>query len=323
MNPSSHPVLFRRLKTGASSLISILSLTFVALVLWEGVDHQALLRFFSAELLPVMSGVALVYTLTLFAPTFGWFVLLRESMDGSVHLKDATVVYGRTLIGKYLPGNVFHYISRQLIGANYGWTQSALAVASVQEVLLVTSAGASLSLVGILVGEPIRISGISSEIVLVVGVLGAIGPWLLMAFLHFAPSFVRLPKFLLSATVHFRPLVLLKSFVSYVAFIGLSAILLWVFAAVMGKGINLSVVVGGYGLIYVLSYLAPGAPGGIGVREALLILVLEEQLGAGPSGLIVVALRVAMICGEAVYFALSILLGAPSEKTSKKHDMTI
>jgi len=61
-------------------------------------------------------------------------------------------------------------------------------------------------------------------------------------------------------------------------------------------------------LAWAVGFVTPGAPAGIGVREALLLVVLSPTLGAADASLLTLALRVATTLGDILCFAIGMWL---------------
>ena len=74
-----------------------------------------------------------------------WRDLLRVQGHGP-GLRWAISTYGVTQLAKYIPGNVFHFVSRQLSGAAGGLPHGVLARSSLHELLSLAAAGLVISL---------------------------------------------------------------------------------------------------------------------------------------------------------------------------------
>jgi uncharacterized membrane protein YbhN (UPF0104 family) len=59
-------------------------------------------------------------------------------------------------------------------------------------------------------------------------------------------------------------------------------------------------------------FLTPGAPGGLGVREAVLVALLVGPLGEGSALAVALAWRVATLGGEVIFFATSFVGRGPA-----------
>ena len=51
-----------------------------------------------------------------------------------------------------------------------------------------------------------------------------------------------------------------------------------------------------------MGFVVPGAAAGVGVREAVLVLILEQHLGADAALLVALALRVVTTLGDLLFF---------------------
>ena len=61
----------------------------------------------------------------------------------------------------------------------------------------------------------------------------------------------------------------------------------------------------GYALAFLLGYIVPGAPGGIGIREVIMVGLFSTTIGAGPALGIAVLLRFASIVGDFLSVAIA------------------
>jgi uncharacterized membrane protein YbhN (UPF0104 family) len=62
-----------------------------------------------------------------------------------------------------------------------------------------------------------------------------------------------------------------------------------------------------FAIAWIAGYLVPGAPGGLGVREAMMVMVLSPVLGAGAAVGLSLTLRLTTTLGDAVAFGLGII----------------
>ena len=64
----------------------------------------------------------------------GFALILAGTGVQNVTFRDVLDVYGRSGIAKYLPGNVFHYVGRNVLARRFKWSQIAVAVSSALEI---------------------------------------------------------------------------------------------------------------------------------------------------------------------------------------------
>ncbi len=85
------------------------------------------------------SGV-LVKTVTVFLSAGAWCLWLEYFAGRRCARREALRVYAKANIGKYLPGNVMHYVERNLFAAKLNLSQKQIAAASICEVLSIVLA---------------------------------------------------------------------------------------------------------------------------------------------------------------------------------------
>jgi hypothetical protein len=69
-----------------------------------------------------------------------------------------------------------------------------------------------------------------------------------------------------------------------------------------------------FALAWVVGFVTPGAPGGLGVREGLMLLMLAPVFSAASASVLVIALRIATTLGDVLILITGFLL------LPKRHD---
>lgn len=64
-----------------------------------------------------------------------WKIWLFYFTKNKICTFDAQRVYAKANIGKYLPGNVMHYVERNIFAAKLGLDQNAVALSSIFEII--------------------------------------------------------------------------------------------------------------------------------------------------------------------------------------------
>lgn len=296
--------MIKRLLPTIKLTVVVLSLAFLGHSLWNSLTPDLLLRLWDGRTACVLLGIAVVYCFALLLPALAWAELVLANRGASkARRTDLLAIYGSTLVAKYLPGNVFHLIGRQTAGASHGLRQSAVALATLYEALLMVSAGVGVSVgIGWLGGYDWHnaVPWMPPSVMILALCGGGLLPWLVAGLLWLGKGWwgERLGQ----VTIPLSGLAL--SWTIYAAFLAVSSLLLWGVAVTLGGNAPLQPILGLYSLIYILSYLAPGAPGGVGVREALIVLMLGPLLGNGVAGLAGLCLRLSMTMGELLLFGL-------------------
>jgi uncharacterized membrane protein YbhN (UPF0104 family) len=220
---------------------------------------------------------------------------------------DASAVWARSQFAKYLPGNVFHYLSRQLLGRALGVSHASLAASAVLEL-------ASTVLAAVLIGTyaATAVPGSGRRL----GVLGfatALGALMVLAWpvldrrLREWPVTGRLMRELPRVGASRMLGLVGPSVVMHAAFLsGTGAILYALVLATNPAGtVPATPVVAAYALAWLVGTLTPGAPGGLGIREAVLTLELAPLVGQPHAASLALALRAVTLGGDGLLAAVA------------------
>ncbi|HEX5078769.1 MAG TPA: hypothetical protein VFV80_06415 [Geminicoccaceae bacterium] len=285
----------------------VASLGFVGIQLWRHAPWRLAGTHLETLAAAVLGG-ALLYGVAGLLLSSAWYQLLAGGATAPARCHHA--VYGRTQIAKYLPGNVFHLVGRQLAGRRLGHGQARLALASLLEVLLLALIAGALSLPllwrwldpGLLWAAALTAPALVLIAVrwgrrhdlacgLVTGAAGGCG---------------RAARRLLAAAA------------LYAAFFLVVAAILWALVRSVSEPGGVSIGLAGsvpvVALAWLVGFATPGSSAGIGVREAMLIAALEGTLGAPAGTLVALALRFVTVAGDVVFFLLGVRLGLPGAR---------
>lgn len=280
------------------------SLAFIGLQLWDNAPWQLAGAHLQALTAATIGG-ALLYGVAGFLLSSAWYQLLRPGGGATASLSCHHAVYGRTQIAKYLPGNVFHLVGRQVMGGRLGHGQARLAFASLLEALLLVLTAAALSL-------PMAWRWFDGGLLwagaLAVPVLALLAAR--RARRHSSTHLHRAPvpdRERFAASSH-----LLCAMLLYALFFLVVAGIFSMLAASVSEsdrsGIGFAAGIPVVALAWLAGFVTPGSSAGIGVREAVLIAALEDPLGAAAATLVALALRVVTTGGDVVFLFLGMVL---------------
>ncbi len=288
------------------------AIAYLGFVLAEN-DFHRLLDHFSPESLAVAAAAAVVYGAALYLLAFSWSTTLQHLASNPVNLEMAVRIYAFSTFAKYLPGNVFHYAGRQVAAARLGYGQKATAQASAVEIAghLLVAGALLLALLPFAAGQLEWLASLDPEV---------LGYWPLA--LPGAALLGGGALLILTRRGHKLMPVLGRRLLGFVGLLQLSFFILatllgvWlaqiVFAAPVG---SLPSIAFAYLLAWLVGFVTPGAPGGLGVREACLVAALGAY-GDLTAILAFAALsRGALLVGEGL-FALSGFLLDPERSQS-------
>lgn len=229
-------------------------------------------------------------------------------------LRELFAIVGITQFAKYVPGNVAQYIGRVGMSLARGIPARPLAVTIVLETLLVIAAAVvmgvgtgAMSDIGLLA---VRHHGSQLALVALLVMLAIIG---LFVFHRFAPFVLRrfAPRYApaLDGTLLPPRAVFARAFVIYCGLyiaMGIGLILL-ARCLLPGASHDYWLLTAALALSWVVGFVTPGAPGGLGVREGLLLLMLAPVYTAASASVLVIALRIATTLGDVLILALGLV----------------
>lgn len=215
-----------------------------------------------------------------------WHLILKtigQSRDG----RWSTVIYLKTNIAKYLPGNVWHFYGRVRALQATGSATGAAIVGVLLEPVLMAAAALGLAAISF----SITVAADWRLLVLCLGALGAMLVAIQPRFLN--PLLRKLGKAkaqsqgltVITSTLRLQcyPWRSLLGELGFVALRGLGFIIT-IFALQALSPSQVFPVLGAFSVAWLLGLVVPGAPGGVGVFEVVIIALLGNQL---PNGLLI------------------------------------
>lgn len=275
----------------AGYLVTALTVAWVlyALSRHDGLDLLRDVGFEHAGLLFVL--LAAYAAVSLCQALSWWQLMLKSAGQAPVGL--STGIFALTQLGKYLPGNVMHFVFRFALTRASGATRPAVLVASGLEPWVLLCA--ALALLAVLGGAdwpghfdwPGWLAWLLP--VLAILALGFVIPWLRarlpgegMKLSALVPAFLLQAGFLLGSALLF-------------------AVLLSLFEE--SSAVPMGVVLAASVLAWLAGFVTPGSPGGLGVREVVLSVALAGWVEPAVAVSAAAAFRVLTIGGDLLVFA--------------------
>ena len=261
---------------------------------------------------PVLGAIvlaALLYALIIPISGVAWSLLLSRQGESWPPLRLAAIM-GVAQIGKYVPGNIAQIAGRASLSLRQGMKLRTFTVSVIYETVLAAAASIIVGL-GLYLLSPIGFPHLlGDDLWVVVGgggaaaatvILLAWGPCLL-------PSRIRAHSKVSRVIDAIGPplgtAVTAMVFVAYCTNYLLIGIGVWCIGLVLGitSPHSYTLLTGAFSLAWVLGYVTPGAPAGIGVREGMLALLLERAVPGHLLLTLIVAARVATLAGDGICF---------------------
>ncbi len=240
------------------------------------------------------------YTALMTVLVFAWIVLL-----GFQDPQRSAKVYFKSLIMKYLPGNVFHFAYRhhQTKSVNFSHKQLGMATAYESMVLVI----AALLISNLLFLWPEQITWLTNFLPVPVWALFLIE---VVGCMFFVQMLIR-SGFLTT----------LLSYFVYFAGMGLISYLL--ISALGFESQPYLFITACFALSWLAGYLIPGAPGGTGIREIVFIILCTPKMAEYEALLIIALIRLISIVAESVIYFTASRLSQPYRRFSTWSDKTM
>jgi len=299
-----------RLIRWASYLIVAASFVFIALSIAR-MDFGPVEERIAAWWIPAAVGASIFYSIANVILALNWCAGLWIITGSKVpRVFEIILIYLKTGIAKYLPSNLVHFATRHYLVTRFDFSHRVMLLANVFEIaflsltaFVVVSAGMFL---GLLTIPPKIYAVITSWRMALLAAGGLIAA--VVALWWFGPARIK-EYFVELVRVRKLPVYLLL-FASYsIYFAVTAAILAFIFGPMLGVSriaSHISFVYVGYTLAWVTGYLVPGAPGGLGVREVVLLLVFSPQYGEATVMAAAVILRMVTVIGDVITFLYGI-----------------
>ncbi len=293
-----------------SKLIKIFKLTIVVLSFWfigeKFWEHQNWLRTsaLNYKLLITIFICSIIYGLSEFLLSFAWRRLLKMCGHKEISANVCNKIYGRSQIAKYIPGNVFHVVGRHILGSQAGIKNIILAGATIYEVLGLISVSVVIGFSGMIMFglgniyfSIYQVMIILFSTIVITSLITALAPYLMSL------RGITLPYRGMWDTV----IDISKVYVLYFMFFLIAGLLLVIIVNLfLDININITaklVVI--FSIAWLAGFIIPGAPGGIGVREAVIIFFITPIIGEAQSVAIAIALRFVTLLGDVWFLMIS------------------
>lgn len=293
MPPSLNRARFKRVAAVVGGALCVVA---IGLLIRRGAALGDALGDRLAEIEPASFAAALAaYLAGALALGAAWIALVRCMADAHARARPLLIAHLRAQVAKYLPGNVFHFAYRHAAARAEGVGHVALGGALALESALLIAASAIVAL-GV-VADP-RLESVVPH--------ARLGVWAapLLAALAIAAALALTRRYgRARASLRETALTLVAVLAIDLVFFALAAVALRLLCA-QPTAMPFSAWCGWLSLAWVVGYVTPGAPGGIGLRETVLVLGLQNVLGEADALAVALAYRLLTLIADGLLAAL-------------------
>ncbi len=289
-------------------ILVIISVYLLLQILWENFSKLEPITFSWPNTLTglFLVGIGLLgYVLF----SFAWVVLVNKKYP-EFKFKTAFRITALTQIAKYLPGNVAHFIGRIYLAKTH-LKKADIAYSVFVEILMFSLASLSVGVCYLLYYDASKlISGKHLSLIVLAGILGG-------TLVFFFLDKIREKIEILQNKV-------ITLFQVYIIFFGMSLLGGLSIYILTGLVVNhyetpYFLCVSGFALSFLIGFLVPGAPGGVGIREYTFTLLFSPFLGAIFALQVILLFRVISILTDLLMFLIGKAMPPPKE-TIQIHD---
>ncbi|MDO8453988.1 MAG: lysylphosphatidylglycerol synthase domain-containing protein [Sulfurimonas sp.] len=273
-----------------------LSFIFIFFLLWQ-VDWSEIAKHAKLSWIFTFAIATAIYIYAIYLLSYNWNAIVQKISDKTFS-KDVMYVYLETVVYKYIPGNIFHFAGRHKLEKSLSISRKTIIYANSMEILFQLFSAVLLSLFMYIFIDEKLLTSYKEYLQIFI--------YLSIALFFFAVlSFYK--KHGLKVEIKNKALFLAKILINYILFLVLSGAVL---ALILNLFYDASKI---YELFFIVifintvawlaGYITPGSPGGIGVRETIILMpLLSLNLDKDVVLLSVILQRVVMIFSELLLY---------------------
>lgn len=273
-------------------ILTTISFLFLALLLVDNINKLSL-DIFNIESIYIFIIGILIVVVGHIILAYCWFLLLKDK-NAEFTLKHALIIVGLSQIAKYIPGNLAHLIGRLYLAKQWFTTKIILSSLIIESLSLIAVAFA--------------LTCLWQKSYKYIEQYYLALPFIQIILLTITSIFI-IGLYFFRDKIHFKeirivPMISVCYLLSFL-FYGLFIYLL--FSLVFHvNNISFMQCTFGFAFAFLAGYVLPGAPGGLGVREAIFVLLFSSFVFDQSIPLqIIIITRVITILGDCAVFVIA------------------
>lgn len=257
-------------------------------------------------------GTCIAYTLLLSVISpYPWCQILNAICGSKIPYLSIQRVLAKANLMKYIPGNVFQFVGRNAIAVEYSLSHKMVALSTVIDTFI--------NVVGVLVvcvlcyvqGLKAGIEQLNKYIlpiyyIIAIVVFAVVMLGMVLLIYKEREKICKLITILISKKSIFA---YIKSILVYIILSFSSGVIYWiVLFKIVEANVSIDMflkVVAGYLIAWFFGFIVPGAPGGIGIRETVITILLGTIINSNDVMLAIVIYRIVNIIGDVGYWVIS------------------
>ncbi len=296
--------MLKKLLTYLGSIIAIISLAFVGQQLVENWQKVGTFQFTAKSISVLLLGI-ISYCTACYLLSAAWYKILVSLCSNPLSAQGIKSIYARSQIAKYIPGNVMQIAGRHILTRRLGVGHKLLAIASLTEIVGLVMASCTLTVTGSAVfglwGNYINQHQLLDGVFALCIILS-----LMPIIRYFIVKLIPKSRYYLN-----NPSLLLAFFIVYLKYV-----LFFIIAGTILVGLvyqlhgelsiyQVAAIIATFSVSWLLGFITPGAPSGIGIRETILVVSLDKILLGSTGVLIAILFRLITVGGDVLFFSIA------------------
>ncbi|OJG13143.1 hypothetical protein RU94_GL001441 [Enterococcus asini] len=285
------------------NIITIVAIFYVIKRLMNN-DYDYSQLLVSKNIFPMLI-IIVVQSVMVMTNAFPWKILVEMLTERKVPFVETIPVYVSANLMKYVPGNVFQYVGRNQLAVRNRLPHLPVALATMLDVLITVIAAAIISIFFLydFIAKYLRVNSWMQTALIIVGIIIVLAVFLMFLFRNqiwkkienysylFSTKSI---KTILVALIYYIIVLMISSLMYLIVVIYItdtplsSQVFLQLFSA--------------YTLAWLVGFITPGAPGGIGIKELVMVAVTGGYIGTDVITLSMVIIRILLVVADCIAF---------------------
>ncbi len=271
-------------------IISIIFLCYIIFYNYKNIQNNII--FDRPYIILEIFLLSILYAIFLFIIPIGWKSIIENLSKNKLSIS-LIWIWLKTNIYKYLPGNIFHYAGRQILAKKVGISHTILIKSNLIETLLM--------LITTLI--------ISCIILILFYDFNMVNPYLIFlnkTNIYIASVLIIFILIFLNRYKNINIFSYINVILYYcIFFFGIGFIAYIILNYQMQVSFSYFLITAIYAFAWLVGFVTPGAPGGIGVRESIFVVFSNGLLSMSDALVLSMVLRISNIIGEIILFIIA------------------
>lgn len=298
----------KKLMKLAGNILTVIAVVFVCKKLFNMELDYNIIFSGSGILWTIL--ISLVYGCAIIIYGWPWKRYVQMITKARIPFFKVAFIMAKSNLLKYIPGNVFQYVGRNELAVRYGLKHSEVGMATFFDVATNLFAAFVLGCIFYLEGFLKVIIQLKQElsVILCIGIVVCIG--LLFALWKQRKSFILKYLEIVRNRKNFG--IICNNFVFYILNMLINSGL-YIATLILMLGMRLSssdvyILLGAFILAWIIGFVVPGAPGGIGIRELVMTMLIPGDMDVQMVLLGLVVYRLINVLGDIIGFLMIFIL---------------